>query len=385
MPKCHPKTQISPIFQSALVELQLADDPESLWNAVCRSAQAIFPVHHDILLACPLLGTFPVFGRTLSGYPRGEGYWARLGEIAGAGDVLIQHPEMKVARMSDHFDLSRENDRLLHDEFMVPEGWAFCVNAFFRSPQGFPIGTLGINRTKSQGDFSEGEMDALAMIQPHFEAALVRVHSQQAAQMRDLSLKRSLQRLPIPLVFLDWSLKISFVNLAGKDALHLWHRGPDKSRATNPGSELPADILQMALSVKDDWASCVKNDNYLDFEKPRELVHAKEDGIRAMLRPICSSEATAFEPGLVIEFEIPASAHSQAARAMNTLSLLTSTEREVATLVATGHENQEIGDRLGISVHTVRAHLRSVYRKLGISSRSRLAAIQQILASRSGV
>ena len=51
---------------------------------------------------------------------------------------------------------------------------------------------------------------------------------------------------------------------------------------------------------------------------------------------------------------------------------LTSSERSVADLAATGHSNREIADRLVLSVRTVESHLGSVYRKLGVRSRAQL-------------
>ena len=49
---------------------------------------------------------------------------------------------------------------------------------------------------------------------------------------------------------------------------------------------------------------------------------------------------------------------------------LTSREVEVLRLVATGLTNREIGDRLGVSPRTIDAHLRSIYSRLGVATRS---------------
>jgi DNA-binding NarL/FixJ family response regulator len=53
---------------------------------------------------------------------------------------------------------------------------------------------------------------------------------------------------------------------------------------------------------------------------------------------------------------------------------LTASERRVAELVASGLSNKEVAARLFVSVYTVEAHLSSVYAKLGIRSRTQLAA-----------
>ena len=49
---------------------------------------------------------------------------------------------------------------------------------------------------------------------------------------------------------------------------------------------------------------------------------------------------------------------------------LTSREVEVLGLVATGMTNPQVAHRLFLSPRTVQRHLNSVYRKLGVSSRT---------------
>jgi DNA-binding CsgD family transcriptional regulator len=46
----------------------------------------------------------------------------------------------------------------------------------------------------------------------------------------------------------------------------------------------------------------------------------------------------------------------------------------VAALVAAGGTNREVADALFVSVHTVEANLKRIYRKLGIRSRTELAS-----------
>ncbi len=49
---------------------------------------------------------------------------------------------------------------------------------------------------------------------------------------------------------------------------------------------------------------------------------------------------------------------------------LTAREVEVLKLVAAGLMNRQIAESLGVSTRTVDAHLRSIYAKLGVKSRS---------------
>ena len=65
---------------------------------------------------------------------------------------------------------------------------------------------------------------------------------------------------------------------------------------------------------------------------------------------------------------------------------LTEREREVLSLVGAGLQNKQIALRLGISEKTVKAHLTSVFRQLGVFDRTQAAlwAQRHGLASRRG-
>jgi DNA-binding NarL/FixJ family response regulator len=52
---------------------------------------------------------------------------------------------------------------------------------------------------------------------------------------------------------------------------------------------------------------------------------------------------------------------------------LTRREQEVLRLVADGLTNEQIAERLCLSTHTVRAHLYSVFGKLGVGTRGAAA------------
>jgi DNA-binding NarL/FixJ family response regulator len=59
-----------------------------------------------------------------------------------------------------------------------------------------------------------------------------------------------------------------------------------------------------------------------------------------------------------------------AQNASSELQKLTAREREILELLASGSLYKQIGDRLGISFSTVRAHVRNIYEKLHVQSRT---------------
>jgi DNA-binding CsgD family transcriptional regulator len=58
---------------------------------------------------------------------------------------------------------------------------------------------------------------------------------------------------------------------------------------------------------------------------------------------------------------------------------LTPSEASVATLLAAGHTSEEVAGELSVKKNTVRAHIRSIFVKTGVSRQSMLVA--QILKS----
>jgi ATP/maltotriose-dependent transcriptional regulator MalT len=70
--------------------------------------------------------------------------------------------------------------------------------------------------------------------------------------------------------------------------------------------------------------------------------------------------------------ELRATGETVRKRTVETSSQLTAQEAQVARLARDGLSNPEIGTRLFISANTVAYHLRKVFTKLGITSRSQL-------------
>lgn len=95
--------------------------------------------------------------------------------------------------------------------------------------------------------------------------------------------------------------------------------------------------------------------------------------------------AAAIRAAAAGEVHLDAAVAGQLARRMTAprtgVSALTTREREILVLVAQGHSNQEIADRLVISERTARTHVSSVLAKLQLTSRTQAA----LLAVREGL
>jgi DNA-binding NarL/FixJ family response regulator len=102
----------------------------------------------------------------------------------------------------------------------------------------------------------------------------------------------------------------------------------------------------------------------VDRERGRELFRGAVAGYRELAagrdaaRASATMRASGFRPG----------------GARRDGNLLTRTEEKVAELVAEGLSNPQIAKRLFISRHTAETHLKRIFVKLNITSRTQLAA-----------
>ena len=61
---------------------------------------------------------------------------------------------------------------------------------------------------------------------------------------------------------------------------------------------------------------------------------------------------------------------------------LTATERRIAALVVQGHTNREVAAAMFVTHYTVQTHVQHIFQKLGVRSRTELAAL--LLATQPG-
>src|SRR6266704_794878 len=102
----------------------------------------------------------------------------------------------------------------------------------------------------------------------------------------------------------------------------------------------------------------------LALEVARDLVHDFADGVHVVsLAPIS-------DPAFVVATIAHSTGSCRRGPAATYPDGLTAREVEVLRLLAQGLTDAQIAEQLVLSLHTVHAHLRSIYSKLGVTSRS---------------
>lgn len=363
-----------PTIDAALVGLQLAVTPEELWQACNRLIRSAVSVH-DTLIGLPSLGVVPVFLRTTIDIPDLMEHFARLSKVAPIADIVKKDPGALVVRMSDHFTPTEEY-RVTH---MDPIGWCHSMAMLFWESNDSFLGHLSAIRRKEHGDFTDADMVAWRELHPHVNAAVRRIFATERSSAARASMELSMQALPLPMTMVSWDLSVDFSNCSAREALSLWRHGNDGARALKPAGGLPPDIRAACEQLKEAWNEASR-ENTLDSLEPRVLLdHAEVPELSAEIRLVLPQGGRSLQPSFAIQLTLPPCVHHEVGRAMARLAQLTSAERRTARLAAAGHENADIARELGVSISTVRTHLRHVFEKLGITSRAKLAPLHAAL------
>lgn len=113
------------------------------------------------------------------------------------------------------------------------------------------------------------------------------------------------------------------------------------------------EIVELAHALQAGALGCLLKDSHTD-----DLLHA----IRSVNRGHLAIPKT-LAPVLMNQPGSPKTGHLH----------LTDREQEIVALVALGMSNKEIAERLNLSAHTVRSHVSSVLKKLGLTNRTQVA------------
>ena len=106
--------------------------------------------------------------------------------------------------------------------------------------------------------------------------------------------------------------------------------------------------------------------------------HPANRELRAIISLKQISSAAVAQPHFLIEFEnLRRIAGTSEATTLSHLVRLTTREQNLARLVCDGRSNQEIADKSGLSLETVKKHLHSIFCKLEVPSRSRLMTLMR--------
>ena len=236
------------------------------------------------------------------------------------------------------------------------------------------LGWLWLNRRAAQGDFTTEEMTLVNALYVQFSVAAQRVCR--------FERERSVSRIQVQngrddpaTLLLDERCAPIFHNRAAVRICALWRLGPEQARILKPEFHLPTEIRSACEDLGEAWQKCRRKGRLAETEVTRVVTHA--GGLLANVQLLRMRPSTPAKVYFLVHLSSGGASEPDLS-ALALLRRLTTTEQAVAKLVAWGFVNQEIAKELWISVNTVRAHLHTIFHKLEVNSRGKLAVLLRL-------
>ena len=224
-----------------------------------------------------------------------------------------------------------------------------------------PIALLGLHRPPEAPPFGSNDVLKMNLILPHLSAAVEKVSMIEKLAARQSIIDTLAQDLACAaVVMLDQDFRVLVANESAVSLLHLPH-GESDSRIG-----IPAEIQAGCAALREKIAGCVcsATEHTLNF-----TVHVEGVAMDGFIRAHdCAPDGLRF----IVCFG-PEGRRSSRSGQMDEFGL-SKREAEIVHLVSFGLTNQQIADKLGISVRTVENHLRSMYTKVKVHNRTSLLA-----------
>ena len=365
---------VDPTLEKPLLRLHGATDIDSFWKAVQKVIEAALP---SCFIGLTLQHT-PILPRIVRWTRKIPGGFFRIDPFE---TYFATHPRSRLVLVSDVFpDERRLKKSLFYQNYMAPVNAQHAIGLFFWNA-GRLLGVLVVMRGPKQGALSKAEMKLIRQLYTQFQTALGRLRSLEREHTVRVALEQFMRRVPLPTILLRWNLRLVYRNQSASDFCSVWQCGTEQARLIKTKAALPPEILDRCRILKTRW----QQSSPLNFPpsgfKDELVHHPKRRHLRATISLKQITSAGVARPHFLIEFEnlrAGAGLESEVANArLPHLIRLTRREQQLARLVCDGRSNQEIADESSLSLETVKKHLHSVFRKLEVTSRSRLMALMR--------
>lgn len=358
-----------------LFDLHSALDIESFWRANLRLLKHAMP-YHSCSLMLGLVDLRPNLARHNVAFDPLPGYQP-ASSLSVAGQYLSRHASLKLYTFSQvRAEDPRADLRRQEQERELPGKWNEFVHlAFWNKAK--PDAVLSVRRSAEQGEFLARELMFLERLHPMIDAALHRLRALEKERAQRTGMEAFLSGLPLPVLFLDFDLKLLFASHEGYECCAAWNVGPKGARNLNVRRiyKLPPEI---AATCERLGALCDRtaDDNGVVAVEGVRVPHPELPGLVARVALSQPMRGPWGRPGFFVTFaqerNLDGAALPMPRAALNHLQQLTPSERRVALLVAEGLSNRSVAQTLGKSERTVECQLNTIYRKLGGANRVQL-------------
>jgi DNA-binding CsgD family transcriptional regulator len=229
---------------------------------------------------------------------------------------------------------------------------------------------LGIERTAEQGDFSARERALVSRLAGHLGKSVELNGTLRALDVSCNFYRGAMDRLGIGTLFLNRDAELVDCNRSGADILH---------------GDLGLQLLDNRLVVtvesgRRNFQQALQSLLQPDAAPP-QTARLCDDSGAALLdivgRQLDSRRPACADAGALVLQLLPCGQHCRPpeARLLRDLYQLTPREINLALALLQGHSAQQAAAQLGVSVNTVKTHLKNIFEKTGCKNQSQVIAL----------
>lgn len=288
-------------------------------------------------------------------------------------DPLINLPLKEVVTLEDHTSRTQLLKSEYYQLFLKPFDIYYIAGIDWLYDKNSRI-SIRFTREKSQGQFSEDEKEFLRLLIPHLEQSV-----SIGLQLRQLGSERqiyadSISRRSIAIFTLDRHGNILQSNTTAEQYLKEadgFHQTQKRIKLNNSGqNEQFIQFLNQALEA-------IRKGERVPINALAVTRDSGKAPYQLMIKPmpVESTDESDITPYLTLLIQDPEKNLEISVRTLMNLYQLTMSEATIAILLAEGHNTDEVANELNIKKNTVRAHLRSMFVKMGVTQQSMLVTL----------
>jgi DNA-binding CsgD family transcriptional regulator len=263
-----------------------------------------------------------------------------------------------------------------YEQWMKPQDLAMAWPAIvsIMAESGEMVASLSVFQREGDEPFSEAQIANADALVPHLQRAFRMRMLLDAAQHARVPVANALDRLPLGMLVLDGDRQVLIENASASQALALDDgieiRATGLAAADARENAKLQDLIEAALESTSGQG--LNGTSFMQVSRP-----SGRQPFSLMLSPLLSAPSGALSSKAVVACFIsdPEAGHVPTVDALGQIYGLTPAEAEVVQLLAKGLPLDEIAADRGISLNTVRSHLKHIFSKTGTSRQGELLSL----------
>lgn len=217
------------------------------------------------------------------------------------------------------------------------------------------IGAVGVHKTKACGDFSESEKQILESASKYITSSLNKKIEKRRLILTKELFEQTVQNNPVGVIIVDKKLSIVYHN----DIAKQYCSSLTKSNKKDPFAKFK-DVVLSKLNHKpvSFTEPALQEVTYQSFKMKFTPATNVNDGKHNNLQ---------YTIYIYPKSQSPNENPIETAKKIYGLS---KRETEIIRLIAKGYSNNEISEKLFVSINTVKSHLNNIFNKLGVNNRT---------------